>query len=96
MADGISTLAEGLREPSATVGGETPPLLEMIGVSKTFGGVHALRDVDFALMEGEIHGLVGENGAGKSTMMKIIAGVYHGFDLNKKGFLKYRRILSII
>ena len=52
----------------------------MIGVSKTFGGVHALRDVDFSLMEGEIHGLVGENGAGKSTMMKIIAGVHHGFE----------------
>ncbi|MGO4835799.1 ATP-binding cassette domain-containing protein, partial [Rhizobiaceae sp. 2RAB30] len=56
------------------------PLLEMIGVSKAFGGVHALRDVDFSLAEGEIHGLVGENGAGKSTMMKLIAGVYHGFE----------------
>jgi ribose transport system ATP-binding protein len=55
------------------------PLLEMIDVSKTFGGVHALRNVDFVLREGEIHGLVGENGAGKSTMMKIIAGVHTGF-----------------
>ncbi len=55
-------------------------LLEMIGVSKRFGGVAALRDVDFTLKRGEIHGLVGENGAGKSTMMKIIAGVHHGFD----------------
>ncbi|MEQ1950732.1 sugar ABC transporter ATP-binding protein [Mesorhizobium sp. CN2-181] len=52
----------------------------MVGVSKAFGGVHALRDVDFSLDEGEIHGLVGENGAGKSTMMKLIAGVYHGFE----------------
>ncbi|MGE0280367.1 MAG: sugar ABC transporter ATP-binding protein [Rhizobiaceae bacterium] len=52
----------------------------MIAVSKAFGGIHALRDVDFDLLEGEIHGLVGENGAGKSTMMKLIAGVYHGFD----------------
>ncbi|MBX3570636.1 MAG: sugar ABC transporter ATP-binding protein [Rhizobiaceae bacterium] len=52
----------------------------MIGVTKTFGGVQALRDVDFDLAPGEIHGLVGENGAGKSTMMKIIAGVYHGFE----------------
>ena len=52
----------------------------MVGVSKAFGGVHALRDVDFDLEPGEIHGLVGENGAGKSTMMKIIAGVYHGFE----------------
>jgi len=52
----------------------------MIGVSKAFGGIHALRDVDFSLLEGEVHGLVGENGAGKSTMMKLIAGVYHGFE----------------
>ncbi len=56
------------------------PLLEMIGISKSFGGVQALRDVDFSLYPGEIHGLVGENGAGKSTTMKIIAGVHHGYE----------------
>src|SRR5690348_9119349 len=56
-----------------------PPLLELTNVSKSFGGVSALRDVDFTLARGEIHGLVGENGAGKSTMMKIIAGVYGDF-----------------
>src|SRR5690349_11536042 len=55
------------------------PLLELVGISKHFGGVHALREVDFALAEGDIHGLVGENGAGKSTLMKIIAGVHHEF-----------------
>ena len=49
-------------------------------VSKSFGGVKALRDVDFSIFQGEIHGLVGENGAGKSTMMKIIAGVHAGFE----------------
>jgi ribose transport system ATP-binding protein len=48
----------------------------MEGISKSFGGVAALRDVDFELLEGQVHGLVGENGAGKSTMMKIIAGVH--------------------
>lgn len=46
------------------------------GISKNFGGVHALKNIDLEFMPGEIHGLVGENGAGKSTMMKILAGVY--------------------
>jgi len=74
--------AKGSPEPLAGAS-EAPrerPILEMVGVSKAFGGIHALRDVDFDLVEGEIHGLVGENGAGKSTLMKLIAGVYHGFD----------------
>ena len=50
-------------------------LLELRDIRKSFGGVAALTDVDFTLRAGEVHGLVGENGAGKSTMMKIIAGV---------------------
>jgi ribose transport system ATP-binding protein len=57
-------------------------LLELNGVSKSFGGVQALRGVDFMLNAGQIHGLAGENGAGKSTMMKIIAGV-HGADAGR-------------
>src|SRR5437660_8255950 len=48
----------------------------MDGVSKDFPGVHALRDCHFDLRRGEVHALVGENGAGKPTLMKILAGVY--------------------
>jgi simple sugar transport system ATP-binding protein len=49
--------------------------LELRGVSKRFGGVKALSDLDFDLARGEIHCLVGGNGSGKSTMIKIISGV---------------------
>ncbi len=49
--------------------------LRMRGVSKSYGGVHALTDVDFSCRLGSIHAVLGENGAGKSTLIKIIAGV---------------------
>lgn len=60
--------------------GMPQPVLELVGISKRFGGVTALSSVDFTLLPGEVHGLVGENGAGKSTLMKIIAGVHHEFE----------------
>ncbi|MGC9384678.1 MAG: sugar ABC transporter ATP-binding protein, partial [Kosmotogaceae bacterium] len=49
--------------------------LEMKNVNKNYGGVHALKNVDFSLKKNEIHCLVGENGSGKSTLIKIISGV---------------------
>jgi D-xylose transport system ATP-binding protein len=52
------------------------PLLELDGVSKRFGPVQALDGVDFTLHGGEVVGLVGDNGAGKSTMVKAIAGIH--------------------
>lgn len=51
------------------------PLLAVHGVSKRFGAVQALREVDLSVREGEALGLVGSNGAGKSTLVKVIAGV---------------------
>ena len=50
--------------------------LELRNVSKSFGEVHALRDVNFQLGQNEVVGLLGDNGAGKSTMIKIMTG-YH-------------------
>ncbi|MER7277793.1 multiple monosaccharide ABC transporter ATP-binding protein [Dactylosporangium sp. NPDC000244] len=56
-----------------------PSLLKMHGISKSFPGVQALRDVTISVAEGEVHAICGENGAGKSTLMKILSGVYaHG------------------
>jgi ABC-type sugar transport system ATPase subunit len=55
---------------------EAKSLLKMTGIKKRFDGIHALRDASLEVGRGEVHAIVGENGAGKSTMMKILAGVY--------------------
>ncbi len=54
----------------------TTPLLELRGINKSFGAVHVLHDVDFAVHPGQVTALVGDNGAGKSTLVKTIAGIY--------------------
>lgn len=51
-------------------------ILSLKGISKSFGGVHALDQVDLEVKKGQIHCLMGENGSGKSTLIKIISGVY--------------------
>jgi ribose transport system ATP-binding protein len=51
-------------------------IIEMRGITKLFGGIHALEDVDLEVRRGEIHALIGENGAGKSTLLKLLAGAY--------------------
>lgn len=52
-----------------------PPLIRVSGLSKSFGGVHALKTVSIEIAKGEIHALCGENGAGKSTLIKSLTGV---------------------
>jgi len=53
-----------------------PPAIELVGIDKSFGPVHANKDVNLRVERGVIHGVIGENGAGKSTLMSILYGFY--------------------
>ena len=72
----------GLAEPAGPAARDAPPAacadpaVELVGIDKRFGPVHANRNVDLRIPRGTIHGIVGENGAGKSTLMNILYGYY--------------------
>ncbi len=55
---------------------KAPPLLELVGIEKSFPGVRALSGINFTVKRGSVHVICGENGAGKSTLVKIINGIY--------------------
>ena len=52
------------------------PLLELRGVSKSFGGLRVIQELDLVVEEGEIVSLIGPNGAGKTTVFNLVTGVY--------------------
>ena len=62
------------RNVDTMTAGASRPIVEMRGITKTFGSTRALRGVDLAVMPGEVHALLGRNGAGKSTLVSALSG----------------------
>lgn len=65
-----------MAETTPDAAAEPGPLLSLKNINMTFGGVRALKNVSFDVLPGEVHCLAGENGCGKSTLIKVITGVY--------------------
>ena len=83
------------KAPAPTAGSaaqSTAPAIELSGINKSFGPVHANKDIDLTIKPGTIHGIIGENGAGKSTLMSILYGFYHA----DSGWIKMKGELTII
>jgi len=83
IADAVRAAAQqAARDPAsgaaerAQLRDSAGPLLEVRGIVKKFGGVHALDGVDFSVARGALHGLIGPNGSGKTTMLNVISGIH--------------------
>lgn len=78
---------------------QAAPFIRMKGISKSFGGVQALENVDFELYPGEVRALAGENGCGKSTLIKILSGVYEAdagtIEINGQEYSKMTPLESV-
>lgn len=75
MAENVTPAAGEMSSPAPEQPPGSEPRLRLRGISKSFGAVRALSNVDFEVYAGEVVGLVGDNGAGKSTLIKVISGV---------------------
>ena len=70
-----------------TANGQTP-VLELKGLSKSFGGLHAVRGVTFKVMPGDRKAIIGPNGAGKTTLFNLITGIFPSSAILRKQILQ--------